>query len=88
MILFYDKDTGNIVGTIDGRVHNESHLNMWVGDEANTKRLIFNWESQGNNWVLNVPNEEQANIVMELEKHRAKLSKYKVDPQTEMLVVK
>lgn len=44
MIIFYDK-TGKIVGTIDGRVHSDDHLKMWVGDKQKTDRLILDWES-------------------------------------------
>ena len=30
MIIFYDKTTGKIIGTIQGRVHTKEHLNMWI----------------------------------------------------------
>lgn len=42
MILFYDKTTGEIRGTIDGRVHSEEHLKMWIGN--NTERIIITWK--------------------------------------------
>jgi len=44
MIYFYDKETGKIVGTIDGRVHSEAHLKMWIGDRDKTERVIVPWK--------------------------------------------
>jgi len=41
MIIFYDK-TGNIVGTIDGRIHDEAQLKMWIGE--GTERIVCQWE--------------------------------------------
>ena len=47
MILFYEKATGKIVGTIDGRVHQEEHLKMWVGDKDKTGRIVIQWKPTG-----------------------------------------
>lgn len=44
MIVFFNKTTGNIEGTIDGRVHTDDQLKMWIGDPAETDRLVINWE--------------------------------------------
>lgn len=44
MIIFYDKQTGNVLGTIDGRIHSESQLKMWIGDKETTDRLIVQFE--------------------------------------------
>lgn len=44
MIVFFDKDTGKITGTIDGRIHTEDHLKMWAGDKKQNKRLVVNWK--------------------------------------------
>lgn len=46
MILYYKKITGDIVGTTNGRIHNEDHLKMWIGDKAETERLIIQWEAK------------------------------------------
>jgi len=43
MIIFYNRKTGKIAGTIDGRVHNEDHLRMWVGTKEENDRLIIDW---------------------------------------------
>lgn len=47
MIIFYDKNTGKIVGTIDGRVHPKEHLNMWIGDKKENGRLVIQWKPTG-----------------------------------------
>jgi len=44
MIIFYNKETGKIEGTIDARIHNEQHLKMWIGDRDKTERLIIPWK--------------------------------------------
>jgi hypothetical protein len=44
MIIFYNKKTGKIVGTIDGRVHSDAHLKMWIGDKKETDRIIVEWK--------------------------------------------
>lgn len=44
MIIFYEKKTGKIIGTIQGRVHSKEHLNMWIGDKSETGRLVVNWK--------------------------------------------
>ena len=44
MIIFYEKKTGRITGTIDGRIHPEDHLKMWVGDKKKIDRLVVEWK--------------------------------------------
>ncbi|MFA5696728.1 MAG: hypothetical protein WC917_04820 [Bacilli bacterium] len=47
MILFYEKRTGDVFATIDGRVHNkksmECHIDNGIGKE-NIDKLIIGWE--------------------------------------------
>lgn len=47
MIIFYSKDNGEIVGTVDGRVHTDDHLNMWIGDRDKTERIIVEYKKIG-----------------------------------------
>jgi len=47
MILFYNKTSGKIVGTIDGRIHPPEHLKMWVGDREKIGRVVIQWKSTG-----------------------------------------
>ena len=44
MIIFYDKKTGEIKGTIEGRIHNDTHLNMWVGSQKDNDRIVVNFK--------------------------------------------
>lgn len=41
MIIFYDKQTGDIKGTVDGRTHSEAHLKMGM---ENCDRIIVQWK--------------------------------------------
>jgi len=72
MIIFYEKSTGKIVGTIDGRVHGEDHLRMWVGDE-NNGRIVLQWKK--NNLGKFEPEDP---ILEELENSRSVSSSFKV----------
>ena len=52
MILFYNKDNGNIFATIDGRVHTDQQLNCYISDkpENNDKigKYIIGWIERDN----------------------------------------
>jgi hypothetical protein len=46
MILFYDKNNGEIFASIDGRVHNEDQLNCYVNNgigEENIGKYVIGW---------------------------------------------
>jgi len=47
MILFYNKKSGLIEGTIEGRIHSEDHLKMWIGDKEETDRIVVQWKPTG-----------------------------------------
>lgn len=47
MIIFYKKDTGEIIGTIDGRIHDKIHMQCCIsseGNEKNVEKYIIGWE--------------------------------------------
>lgn len=44
MIIFYQKSDGKIIGTIEGYIHNEDQLKMWIGNKNETDRLIVTWK--------------------------------------------
>lgn len=43
MILFYSKDTGEIIGVIDGRITTDSQMAMQIGDPGSTEKLVVQW---------------------------------------------
>lgn len=109
MILFYNKKTGNIVGTIDGRIHNEGHLKMWVGTKEENERLIIDWiptkfydkegkevgkkavNKKGESLVFTAdftPNHKQKEIFVEIEQRKKRLTDFKVDIVSKLLVSK
>ena len=50
MILFYNKKTGEIFATIDGRVHNEHALSCYVNnglDKKDIGKYIIGWIEKG-----------------------------------------
>lgn len=45
MIIFYNKKTGEITGTIDGRVHDKHTLEKtWVGDKKGIAKYVVPFE--------------------------------------------
>ena len=103
MIIFYDKTTGKIEGTIDGRVHSEDHLKMWVGDKAKTERLIVNWkpvkwyDEKGKEVDKNskevftadfTPDHSQKDIFILLDKQPSNIYNYSIDTVTKKLIKK
>lgn len=82
MIIFYEKKTGRIVGTIEGRVHGEEHLNMWIGEKkgANkTDRIVCNWVKTGEDekdYIFEP--EKQQKIFFEIDKNPKEVKKYEV----------
>lgn len=50
MILFYNKETGAIVATVDGRVHNEADMAMEINDssiEGDIGKFVIGTEKRG-----------------------------------------
>lgn len=55
MIIFFKND-GTIIGNIAGRVHGKEHLNMWIGDKKETKRLVVQWKPTGEKTTEKIEN--------------------------------
>lgn len=83
MIIYYNKTTGKIIGSIEGRIHTDQHLNMWVGDKETTDRIVIQWIPAGDDFV---PQSDQANIARLLDASPMKVREYKVDVKTKKLV--
>ncbi len=103
MIIFYDKTNGNIIGTIDGRVHIEAQLNMWIGDKNKTDRLIVNWKpitwydkngkkvrkEDPNVYTADFePDHHQKDLFKEFDKNSSHVYDYKIDVKTKSLLKK
>ena len=100
MIIFYNKKTGKIVGTIDGRIHHKTHLKMWVGEKKDTKRLIIDWKQTGKILKRKVmvdrkekiikfreyePQTDQKEIFIKIDKQPREIKNYKVNIKTKQL---
>jgi hypothetical protein len=72
MILFYNKK-GEIVGSIDGRVHSEMQMNMQHGDNA---KFIIGWEEKGDKMIEH--NLDKINILEKIENKEKNLFNYKI----------
>lgn len=75
MIVFYNRNTGNIIGTIDGRVHTKEQLGMWIGDKSETKRLVVEWVQVGEEFE---PDSEDKKIFEDFENHSQSPFNYKI----------
>ena len=96
MIVFYDKQTGDIQGTINGRIHDEGHLKMWLGNKDEVDRLVVQWKAvdnieldNGETAVVFEPDldtKEQRDMFMQLERGELKTKELKIDTTTKNLV--
>jgi len=91
MILFYNKDNGEIFATIDGRVHNEQQLNSYVSDNENTKdkigRYIIGWLERGGKRIES--NMDKFDILQRFEDISPESPlDYKIDIETGALIKK
>ena len=86
MIIFYEKATGKIVGTIDGRIHSEDHLRMWMGDREKNDRIVVNWKVVGKEKAkvageeVNIwePDHEQKELMAGIDNGNKNILDYKV----------
>lgn len=81
MIIFYHKKTGKIAGTIEGRVHNEDHHKMFIGDPKDNDRVVCNW-------VKGVSGkfEPEDPIFLDMEASRSLTTDFVVDLKTKKVV--
>lgn len=81
MIIFFNKTTGEIVGTIEGRVHDE-HQDMWMGNKNEIDRMVVQWRAK----VPHPQNDDdfepmtnQKELFITLDKRPTDIKFYKVD---------
>jgi len=75
MIIFFNKITGLIEGTIAGRTHAKEELNMWIGDKAETDRVIIEW-------VEGFPDHKQKDLFTKIEEKQESIFDYKINLKT------
>lgn len=101
MIIFYNKQTGDIVGTIEGRIHSLEQLKMWIGEKDAGDRIIVQWtpvrfldsfgqETTREKAVRTIwePDTAQKELFTELDRNPSLIHEYRVDPDSELLVKK
>lgn len=89
MIIFYRKTTGEIVGTIEGRIHLEHQLEMWMGDRNEIDRLVVQWRAIKENPLTDEDYEPvctQQELYRAIDKNTKLLQNYKVDIDTKKLL--
>jgi len=53
MIVFVDKETGRIIGKINGRKHPTHVLkNVWIGDKQKTEKIVIEWKRTGKENII------------------------------------
>lgn len=56
MIIFYHKKTGEIIGTIEGRIHFEHHMKAFISRNdiipSDIERLIIGYEDTGKTEII------------------------------------
>ena len=89
MIIFYDKKTGKIIGTIEGRKHTEEHLNMWIGNRNETERIVVEWDQTGQKKEIKYREFEpqfQKDIFAKLDRLPGSFKEYRVDLKSKKLI--
>lgn len=82
MIIFYNKQNGDIIGTINGRVHTKEHLNMWIGNKEETERIVCQWKK---NDTGEMKPDTQPELFEKIEKEKGINKKYKIDINTKSI---
>ena len=86
MIIFYNKKTGKIVGTIEGRLHGKEDLKMWIGSREDSDRLVVVWTKNKKGFFEpSVKNKAFKNILIELDKKKLNIYDFVVDTNTARL---
>jgi len=77
MIIFFEKNTGKIIGTIEGRIHGEIHLNQWIGDKKNISRFVIQWKKNENGlYEPDLKDKIQKNIAINIDKNPINVYNY------------
>lgn len=94
MIIFYNRKTGQIVGTISGRINSKEEFGMWIGDKSENGRIICQWKPtkiyKAEDGSVNVsdfvPDHPQPEILKEAGKDGMSIYKHRIDLKTKRFV--
>lgn len=86
MIIFYDQESGRIVGAIEGRIHSQEQLAMWIGDPEKTGRIVCNWKPKADGSGDFEPDHEQKELFLKFDEEPMSIYAYRVDVTNKRLV--
>lgn len=76
MIIFYDRETKKIVGTVDGRLHNDDVIEKaYIGDPEKVGKFVVPFEKVGNECLAEEPIRED---IKDFEDGKKKVLRHKV----------
>lgn len=89
MIIFYNKQTGIIKGTIEGRIHGKDHFDMWIGEKDENDRIVIPWiKKEGGSFEPNTEDEDQKKIFVDIDKDPISIYNFTIDLNSKKLVRK
>jgi hypothetical protein len=101
MIIFYDKKSGDIVGSVFGRIHTKDQKDMYIGDPNTVGKIVCEWKPVKNYYEWEFlwfkgkviaqdfePNSEQKDLFINFDKNSSDIYNYKVDITTGKLYAK
>lgn len=89
MIIFYNKKTGRIVGTIDGRIHGDEDFKMWIGSKEENDRLVIIWKKNEEGiFEPDVSDKKLKNTLVKLDKKVISIYDFTVDLNKKTIVEK
>lgn len=78
MIIFFNKQTGNVVGIIEGRLHDPRDT-MWIGSKEENDRVIYNWVKEDGGFQPEVKDADQKAILIAIDKKPTIVYDFKVE---------
>jgi len=93
MIIFYNKKSGEIIGTIDGRVHDEGQLKVSITQpNIEVDKIVCQWKisrqyiKNGKKYTEFEPDNVQKDTFIEIDKNSSSVYQYKIDLETKKLI--
>lgn len=90
MIIFYNKKTKEIIGVINGRVHDKHTLEKtWVGDKKETERYIVPLKPKVKKGKVTelIPDEPCGSLILKFESGEENIYNYNIKSDSKKKVV-